>query len=173
MSGKAKDFRIAKKEDAEKWCSDLCARRALYVRVQLSECPAWERTDEGASIKIDLLDEPKTAEDSIMEGLGNLDLNKEEAQDKERKHGNLALERGETGSGSSRHVTNFLIIEKEVKHADVKPPTFDSNELSERMDTLHLDLEGHTSTFTNGGKFGGLFGDDEDDNTEMDTDWKI
>ncbi|KAF7860401.1 hypothetical protein EAF04_008527 [Stromatinia cepivora] len=174
MSGKAKDFRIAKKEDAEKWCSDTCARRALYIRVQLSECPAWERSGESSATKIDLLDEPKTEEDLVMDGIGNLDLNKQDAQEKQRKSGNLALERGETGQGSSRHVANFSIVEKEVKQGYVKPPTFDSNDLSERMDTLHLDLEGHTSTFNHGSRYGDLFGEDDDgDDTEMDTDWKI
>ncbi|KAF7882120.1 hypothetical protein EAF00_011636 [Botryotinia globosa] len=172
MSGKAKDFRIAKKEDAEKWCSDTCARRALYVRVQLSECPAWERSGDSSATNIDLLDEPKTEEDLVMDGIENLDLNKQEAQDKQKKFGNLALERGETGQGSSKHVSNFSIVEKEVKHSDVKPPTFDSNELADRMDTLHLDLEGHTSTFNHGTNYRDLFGEDDDD-TEMDTDWKI
>ncbi|CAD6448766.1 34e30a62-b771-43ff-a9c4-9cf1063e1a2c-CDS [Sclerotinia trifoliorum] len=173
MSGKAKDFRIAKKEDAEKWCSDTCARRALYIRVQLSECPAWERSGESSATKIDLLDEPKTEEDLVMDGIGNLDLNKQEAQENQRKSGNLALERGETGQ-ESRHVTSFSIIEKEVKLGDVKPPTLDSNDLSERMGTLHLDLEGHTSTFKPGSRYGDLFGEnDDDDDTEMDTDWKI
>ncbi|QSZ30343.1 hypothetical protein DSL72_004865 [Monilinia vaccinii-corymbosi] len=173
-SGKAKDFRIARREDAERWCSEMCARRALYVRVQLSECPAWERSGDGATMKIDLLDEPKTEEDWVMDGIGNLDLNEKDAQDRERKYGNLALERGETGpgSGSSKSVTNFSIVEREVKQGDVKPPTFDSNELSDRMDTLHLDLEGHRSTFNHGANYGDLFGEDNDD-TDMDTDWKI
>lgn len=172
MSGKAKDFRITKKEDAEKWCSDTCARKALYVRVQLSECPAWERSGGSSAMKIDLLDEYKTEEDSVMDGIGNLDLNKQDTQDKERQSGNLALERGVTGQGSSKSVTNFSIVEKEVNQGDVKPPTFDSNDISDRMDTLHLDLEGHTSTFNHGSKCGDLFGEDDDD-TEMDTDWKI
>ncbi|ESZ92853.1 hypothetical protein SBOR_6761 [Sclerotinia borealis F-4128] len=172
MSGKAKDFRITKKEDAEKWCSDTCARKALYVRVQLSECPAWERSGGSSAMKIDLLDEHKTEEDSVMDGIGNLDLNKQDTQDKERQSGNLALERGVTGQGSSKSVTNFSIVEKEVNQGDVKPPTFDSNDISDRMDTLHLDLEGHTSTFNHGSKCGDLFGEDDED-TEMDTDWKI
>ncbi|KAB8297683.1 hypothetical protein EYC80_001491 [Monilinia laxa] len=172
MSGKAKDFRIAKREDAEKWCSEVCARRALYVRVQLSECPAWERSGMSAAVKIDLLDEPKTEEDLVMDGIEKLHLNGKDSGDKETEFGNLALERGETSQGSSKNVTNFSIIEKEVKQAEVKPPTFDSNDLSERMDTMHLDLEGHKSTFNHGVNYGDLFGEDDDD-TEMDTDWKI
>ncbi|KAA8570677.1 hypothetical protein MFRU_011g02560 [Monilinia fructicola] len=173
MSGKAKDFRIARREETERWCSEACARRALYVRVQLSECPAWERSDASAAVRIDLLDGPKSEEDLVMDGIGNLTLSGgEESAAKERDSGKLALERGETGQGSSKNVTNFSIVEREVKQAEVKPPTFDSSDLSARMDTMHLDLEGHKSTFNHGVNYGDLFGEDDDD-TEMDTDWKI
>jgi hypothetical protein len=166
MGGKAKDFRIAKREDVEKWCSEACARRALYVRVQLSETPAWERGASTAVPNIDLLDEPKSDEDMVMDGIENLDLNKQEAQNREREASNLALERGESSQGSGKNVANFTIKEKDVRGTNVKPPTLEPNELSDRMDTLHLNLEGHTSTFDSRQLFG-----EEDE--EMDTDWKM
>jgi hypothetical protein len=31
------------KNKVENWCSDACAKKALYVKAQLSETPAWER----------------------------------------------------------------------------------------------------------------------------------
>ena len=31
------------KHKVENWCSDDCAKKALYVKAQLSETPAWER----------------------------------------------------------------------------------------------------------------------------------
>ena len=31
------------KNKVENWCSDDCAKKALYVKAQLSETPAWER----------------------------------------------------------------------------------------------------------------------------------
>lgn len=31
------------KNQVENWCSDDCAKKALYVKAQLSETPAWER----------------------------------------------------------------------------------------------------------------------------------
>src|SRR4051794_2183759 len=52
--GKAKDFKVVEKAEVEKWCSEACAKRALYVRVQLSESPAWERENYGSDV--DLLD---------------------------------------------------------------------------------------------------------------------
>ncbi|EFW13735.1 hypothetical protein D8B26_003734 [Coccidioides posadasii str. Silveira] len=44
--GRGKEMKVVPKEQLEKWCSDKCAERALYVRVQLSEEPAWERIDK-------------------------------------------------------------------------------------------------------------------------------
>ncbi|KAK2788594.1 hypothetical protein FQN53_003446 [Emmonsiellopsis sp. PD_33] len=41
--GRGREMRVVPKEDLEKWCSDECAKRAMYVRVQLVEQPAWER----------------------------------------------------------------------------------------------------------------------------------
>jgi hypothetical protein len=34
---------IVPREKLEMWCSDECAERALYIRVQLAEEPVWER----------------------------------------------------------------------------------------------------------------------------------
>lgn len=43
-------------KQVEMWCSDACARRALYIKVQLSEQPAWERSG-GFTSPIELLDQ--------------------------------------------------------------------------------------------------------------------
>ncbi|MCJ1479334.1 hypothetical protein MMC13_008019 [Lambiella insularis] len=40
---KAKGIKVVKKEELERWCCEDCGKRALYIRVQLSEVPAWER----------------------------------------------------------------------------------------------------------------------------------
>ena len=40
---KGQDFRIVETKSLEMWCSQQCARRALYVKVQLLEEPAWLR----------------------------------------------------------------------------------------------------------------------------------
>jgi len=48
-------LKIVPRETLERWCSETCQRRALYVRVQLSEEPAWMR--EAMSTEISLLDE--------------------------------------------------------------------------------------------------------------------
>lgn len=41
--GRGKDMKVVSKDKYEKWCSDECAERAMYVRVQLIEQPSWER----------------------------------------------------------------------------------------------------------------------------------
>ena len=34
---------VVEAADLEKWCSEECIKRALYLRVQLSDVPVWER----------------------------------------------------------------------------------------------------------------------------------
>ncbi|KAL8668561.1 MAG: hypothetical protein Q9168_006812 [Polycauliona sp. 1 TL-2023] len=38
-----RNFRVVDSRELEKWCSDECGRMALYLRVQLSQEPAWTR----------------------------------------------------------------------------------------------------------------------------------
>ncbi|MCJ1421587.1 hypothetical protein MMC32_007951 [Xylographa parallela] len=42
-TNKDKSVEDITKEELERWCSTDCEKRALYLRVQLSEVPAWER----------------------------------------------------------------------------------------------------------------------------------
>ena len=44
--GRGREMNIVPKEKWEMWCSDECAERAMYVRVQLGEEPVWERLGE-------------------------------------------------------------------------------------------------------------------------------
>ncbi|EGD94662.1 hypothetical protein TESG_02170 [Trichophyton tonsurans CBS 112818] len=41
--GRGKDMKVVQKEKLEMWCSEECAERAMYIKVQLSEKPASER----------------------------------------------------------------------------------------------------------------------------------
>ena len=54
--GKTDKWKYVDKKLLERWCSDDCAKKALYIKVQLNEEPAWERA-AGASGEIMLLDE--------------------------------------------------------------------------------------------------------------------
>jgi len=176
MNGKAKDFRVVRKEELEKWCSEGCARRALYVRVQLSETPAWERGASAsvAGSRIDLLDEPKSEEDTVMEGIESLDLDGEGVERKGREERNLALERGDRGMGAKGGLVDVKVLERDVKRK-VEPPSLGEEELSGKLE--HLALEGYTSKFGDQRKKlldrEREMDGDEMDEDGSDTDWKL
>ena len=82
----------------EIWCSDACARRALYTKVQMNEQPAWERIG-GHAQRIELLDE--TGQATLQQKLGQHKVG--DADDNQRLGEAieaLALERGEQRSSS-------------------------------------------------------------------------
>ncbi|KAJ5232574.1 Protein of unknown function DUF408 [Penicillium chermesinum] len=58
--GRGRSMDIVPREDLEKWCSDECGERALFIRVQLAEEPVWARraTDARGS-NITLLEEER------------------------------------------------------------------------------------------------------------------
>lgn len=176
MSGKAKDFRVVRKEELEKWCSEACARRALYVKVQLSETPAWERGASTVGSRIDLLDEPKSGEDTVMEGIErlNLDGDGEASERKGKEERDLARERGDRGMGAKGGLVDVKVLEKDVKRK-VEPPSLGEEELSGKLE--HLALEGYTSKFEDQRKKL-LDREREADGDEMDedgadTDWRL
>lgn len=164
-NGKAKDFRVVEKEELEKWCSEACAKRALYVRVQLSESPAWERDAAGSTVNIDLLDEPKSAEGAIAEGLEKMSLDGGKAV-KQQDVADLALERGDTGLAAKNGLVDVNIQEKEVQRS-AQAPSLD--DLSGRLDTMHLTLEGHTPEF--GSRRQRRHTEDLVNEEDPDTDW--
>jgi len=140
-SGKAKDFKIVPREETEKWCSEICARRALYVRVQLNETPAWERV--AVTADIELMDEVKTEtnrkEDQLAEDLGNLDLGS--------GLGSSNTQMMDRKMSATNNVADISIKEKEVT-TPASPPSLDIDDLGEKLDSTHLSLvEGYRPTF--------------------------
>ncbi|KAE8380710.1 Rtr1/RPAP2 family-domain-containing protein [Aspergillus bertholletiae] len=60
--GRGRDMNIVPREKLEMWCSDECAERALYIRVQLAEEPVWERrADDSRGKTLLLLEEGRAA----------------------------------------------------------------------------------------------------------------
>lgn len=156
----AKDFKVVDRAEVEKWCSQACAKRALYVRVQLSESPAWERENYGGDVE--LLTEPKS-EVEFGEKVGKVELRDAEPDTKKQDAADLALERGDKGLAAKTGLVDIKITEKEAGGI-VQPPSLETESLSRRLDTIHLDLEGHTT------KIGGAtYREDDEDGT----DWKI
>ncbi|QYT04585.1 RNA polymerase II subunit B1 CTD phosphatase RPAP2-like protein [Trichoderma simmonsii] len=121
---------IVKRKELEKWCSQQCARRALFVKVQLNETAAWERAGI-PDIQIDLLDEDKSAEteaDRTARKLGELKL--EDQRQAARDSAALAMERGDNRIGSSLDKVKVTLKEKDVKAPSdmVPPPGADNSE---------------------------------------------
>jgi len=177
MNGKAKDFRVVEKGELEKWCSPACAKRALYVRVQLSETAAWERGAVESTINIDLLDEPKSEDTDMAERMQQMDLASDNAANM-KDTANLALERGDKALAARNALMDIKIQEKDISKPP-QAPSLDDHDLSGRLDSMHLTLEGHTSSFgsrrerrhkedLDGSKI-----DDGYDDSEEDTDWQI
>lgn len=108
--GKGHDaLRVVEKTYLEKWCSDDCGRRALYIKVQLNEEPAWTRSGTSGG-DIVLLDENSDREEQLLEGMKNLDVGDSE-EDVIAKMKALAIERGD-GNAPSR---SFGLAEVGVK----------------------------------------------------------
>lgn len=59
QGGRGREMKVVPREKLEMWCSDECAERAMYVRVQLAEEPVWERRAEDGPVRIQLLEEAR------------------------------------------------------------------------------------------------------------------
>ncbi|KAJ2897166.1 uncharacterized protein MKZ38_004933 [Zalerion maritima] len=128
---------IVKKAELERWCSQDCARRAMYVKVQLNETATWERAGI-PSILIDLMDErARTDEEKVEQKMARIELDdrRRAAQDSEA----LAMER-ESTKRSIQPRMDIPIKEKMVTTAAEAP----SLQEDEDADTdIHMMIEGH------------------------------
>jgi hypothetical protein len=114
--GRGRAVDIVPQDKVEKWCSDACAERALWLRVQLSEVPVWERrAGDTRGTMILLLEEARARRQkapaatgtvsSVADGLQNLKLG-----DRSRE---LAIERGDTSAVVRNGRVNVDIRENE------------------------------------------------------------
>lgn len=139
-----KDFNIVPSRELEKWCSQMCAKRAMYVKVQLNETAAWERAGI-ASIHIELYEEEDArsiASDATQQLQKDIENMKIEALEKSAQNAQfLALERGDTienGKAQNRSV-KLTIREKSVRTPTA--PSIDPDSQA------HLRTEGYKTTF--------------------------
>ncbi|KAK5661259.1 hypothetical protein OQA88_11153 [Cercophora sp. LCS_1] len=137
---------IAKTADLNMWCSDECARRALFIKVQL-ENPSYSRKDGKMLVKIELREEnqiasgssPKPSEkkpdevNRLAHAMGQIYTDKKQTA---RDAMALATERGDTQIlGRQIDVT----IREKILTVPAKAPDPD--------DEAHLMVEGHKPTF--------------------------
>lgn len=138
---------IVDRKKLEVWCSEDCARRALYVKVQLKEEPAWLRQG-GAAPPVELLVENKEEQDQARHmalPLRQKVAPKEEQSEEDEiaaawaaRDDALALERGEQPGGPTK--ANTVLIKSEIEErapgAAPVPPTKESSQ-------SHKAIEGH------------------------------
>lgn len=116
---------IVSREKLEKWCSDECAERALFIRVQLAEEPVWERrADDMSVLNILLLEEARARREkqpqpqpqsqgessssaAVVAGMKDLKI-----QDPQRSR-ELAMERGDNAPATRDGRVDVTIKEKE------------------------------------------------------------
>ncbi|KIW05971.1 uncharacterized protein PV09_03156 [Verruconis gallopava] len=117
--------RVVDRGRAESWCSAVCAKRAMWIKVQLIETPAWERRGAVEGGQIDIM-----TGDADQAGSAGAQLRGDE-DDLERKMKELALERGdgEKPARSAGMVSNVL-VEKDT----VKPPSAPEPDGSEQTE---------------------------------------
>ncbi|KAH8203080.1 hypothetical protein TruAng_002713 [Truncatella angustata] len=125
---------ILPKKEVEKWCSQACAKRALYVKVQLNETAPWERAGIN-SIKIDLYEEPDR---NLANDMNNLKLESQpkNVRDTVKNARDLALERGDQNEKGKEPSIPVIVKDKAISTAAEAPSW---NEMGDG----HLILEGY------------------------------
>jgi hypothetical protein len=109
---KGQDFKVVERETLDCWCSTDCARRALYVKVQLDEEPAWLRRG-GVSPAIEVL----VGDQEEKEGKN---AKVEDARLKAQME-SLALERGDLEKPGRAARMIKEVVEKDELSAAVPP----------------------------------------------------
>jgi hypothetical protein len=149
----AKGVEIVDRKALEVWCSDDCARRALYVKVQLNEDPAWIRQG-GLGDKIELMVENKDEHHKALPlrlktpAKSAPSVKNEEEEDaaamwaaRDDALADLAIERGEKPGRLSK--ANKDLITEKIKERTVttvpEPPTLPS----QAAGATHMAIEGH------------------------------
>ncbi|KAF2243108.1 hypothetical protein BU26DRAFT_524070 [Trematosphaeria pertusa] len=170
----AKGVEIVDRKVLEVWCSDDCAKRALYVKVQLNEEPAWLRQG-GYGDKIELMvdnaeEHRKGLPLRLKKGAATPPPPKEEDiaaawAARDDALADLAIERGETPGRLSK--TSKDLIQERIKERVASAPPVPP---SPSYGPLLMVIEGHVplSRSNRNESTTAEKGDDED---EDDRDW--
>lgn len=142
---------IVDKKVLEVWCSDDCAKRALYVKVQLNEEPAWMRQG-GYGDKLELMVE--NAEEHQKTLPLRLKQERPDAAAAEEDEvaaawaaqqdalADLALERGEK-PGQLGKANSSLVKEEIMERAASKAPPQPPSLPSQSFENTTMAIEGH------------------------------
>lgn len=154
-NGPARDFKIVKAKDVGRWCSEDCTRRALYVKVQLSEMPAWERFGH-AEIELYGEREQRSADQRSAEALAE-EVARLEIAPKRNWEQDLEGERPENGRNMAERlglVRDDVVEKQDTQLRRPLPPRLDDEEMVDGMRGLHL-VEGYATRFGGNSSGGG------------------
>ena len=159
---------IAKTADLNMWCSDACARRALFIQVQLDN-PSYVRRNGESVVKIELQQEENKQpvsgrqhgkdvagvadESQLAKSIERLEI--DERTGKVKDAAALAIERGDARRPAQQ-------IEVTIREKSTAGPGRAPNVEVDRDAESHLILEGHKSTFGTGKDDESLSDDDDD-----------
>ncbi|RWA14717.1 hypothetical protein EKO27_g321 [Xylaria grammica] len=138
-----KDFNIVPTRELEKWCSQKCAKRAMYIKVQLNETAAWERAGI-ASIHIDLFEDDidATTGDATKQREKEVENLEIEALEKTAQNArDLALERGDSAENGKMPKRSIKLTIREKTVNAPAAPSLDTD------GQTHLVTEGYKTTF--------------------------
>lgn len=150
--GKGPDsLKFVERRTLERWCSDDCGKRALYVKVQLNEEPAWTRAGSSSGDILFLEDEQndqKKLEDNstLIEKFRSLDLSLEEDEVVARMKA-LAIERGEE-KAPSRSFGLAEIDVRENRNLRCKASAPEPSAKEGSFDGWSDSIEGYTPKFS-------------------------
>ncbi|MCJ1453042.1 hypothetical protein MMC28_003387 [Mycoblastus sanguinarius] len=166
--GKGQDaFKVVQKQFLERWCSDGCGKRALYIKVQLNEEPAWTKAGTSSGDIVLLEDTQGDKQDlngtaALIAGLKTLDMNLGEEQIIENMKA-LAIERGD-GNAPSRSFGLTEVNIQENRKASRKPPfTPEITHRDGESSGLHDSIEGYAPKIFSKKAEGKIGDDDEED----------
>ncbi|KAH8759446.1 Rtr1/RPAP2 family-domain-containing protein [Diaporthe sp. PMI_573] len=112
-----RDFDIVETAELERWCGEGCARRALWVKVQLNETAAWERVGL-PDIGIELYPEKEEEEEGRADERLAVEMSRLQLREDHRKAAqdakDLALERGDDAKSAPRGKVDVVVREKTV-----------------------------------------------------------
>lgn len=129
-----RDGRVMHRDDVRRWCSKECARRAMFIQVQLSETPAWERQG-GLGNEIEVLEEGELG-DLIVERIKHTEVCDDDEELK-RAMKDLAIERGEKEGGARQQGLLKNIVQENRAQEAVRAP--------DGTDNRTFSIEGYAS----------------------------
>ncbi|RAL11644.1 Rtr1/RPAP2 family protein phosphatase [Aspergillus homomorphus CBS 101889] len=128
--GRGREMNIVPREKLEMWCSDACAERAMFIRVQLAEQPVWERrAGDTRGTHILLLEEERARSQQQGKGKGKK-RSTTTVNEVAGQLGDLHVHEGQSPSDVFDHMANLSVRddarsqELALERGDVHPALY-------------------------------------------------